>query len=335
MNKHDIVRLALDVKHGTAVAPAEFAEKRPEEVLRQAFIELNGGSSKFDYKNFRRNKVEMFEIIEEIVPILVNEGLQGDEFYNRFVSTRNLALGDRNEFIIEDDSLFVVAEMADGISIPRRQRIGESRTLSVKTNIHGVRIYEEFSRFMAGRIDWNACIDKIARSYQAERLDTIYTLFAGLTDQTPGLNNTYVTGGTYDEEALLKLVDHVEAKTGKSATILGTKPALRKCTTAVMSDSAKEDYYRTGFFGNLAGVPMISIKNRHAVGTDNFIFPDDRIYVIAGDPELILEVIEGEPVIIEKTNVSDNADQSIEYFMSERRGYALNVKDVIGIFNLA
>ena len=29
MKNIDIVRLALDVYHGTAVAPAEFAEKRP------------------------------------------------------------------------------------------------------------------------------------------------------------------------------------------------------------------------------------------------------------------------------------------------------------------
>lgn len=334
MNKQNLITLAVDCYRGTAVAPAEFAEKRPVDVLRDAFIELNGGSSKFDYKNFRRNKTEMFEIIEEIVPILVNEGLSENDFYNRFVATRNIALGDRNEFIIEDDSLFVVAEMADGIAIPRRQRIGESTSVSVRTALHGVRIYEEFSRFMAGRIDWNACIDKIARSYQAERLDTIYALFTGITDQTPGLNSTYVTGGTYDEEAILKLVEHVEAKTGKAATIVGTKAALRKCTSAVLSESAKDDYYRMGFYGKLAGVPMVSIKNRHVAGSDEFIFPDNKLFVIAGDSELIMEVVEGEPVVVE-TEPTTMSDMTLNYTYMERRGYALVIKDVIGVYTLA
>ena len=334
MKNIDIVRLALDVYHGTAVAPAEFAEKRPVEVLREALIELNGGSAKFDYKNFRRNKTEMFEIIEEIVPILVNEGLQGDEFFMNLVEERNLAAGDRNEFITEDNSLFVVAEMADGVAIPRRQRIGESTSVNVRTALHGVRIYEELNRFLAGRIDWNACIDKIAASYKAEKLDTIYAVFTGITAQTPGLNDTYVTGGTYDEETILKLVDHVEAATGKSATIYGTKAALRKCSTAVMSDSAKDDYYRMGFFGKLAGIPMVSVKNRHAVGTDAFIFPDDKLFIMASDDRPIKVVNEGEAYILEK-EPANNSDLTMEYLYTEKYGVSLMVADKMGIYTIS
>ena len=334
MKNIDIVRLALDVYHGNAVVPAEYSEKRPVEVLRQALIELNGGSKKMNYKSFRRNKTEIFEIIEEVVPQLVIEGLQGDEFFMNLVEERNLAAGDMNEFIVEDNSLFVVAEMADGIAIPRRQRIGESTSVSIRTALHGVRIYEELNRFLSGRIDWNACIDKIAASYKAERLDTIYAVFSSITDQTAGLSTTYVTGGTYDEEAVLKLVEHVEAATGKSASIVGTKAALRKCNTAVMSDSAKDDYYRMGFFGKLAGVPMISIKNRHAVGTDEFIFPDNKLFIIAGGDKPVKLVNEGEAYVLEK-EASANSDLTMEYLYTEKYGCSLMVSEKMGVFTLA
>ena len=333
MKNQEIVRLALDVYHGNAVVPTEFADKRPVEVLRQALIDLTGGT-KFDYKAFRRNKTDVFEIIEEVVPILVQEGLQGDEFFMNFVEERNLAAGDMNEFVVEDNSLFIVSEMADGIAIPRRQRIGESTSVTVRTALHGVRIYEELNRFLSGRIDWNACIDKIAQSYKTEKLDEIYALFAGITDQTPGLNSTYVTGGTYNEETILKLVEHVEAATGKSASIIGTKPALRKCTTAIMSDSARDDYYRVGYFGKLAGVPMVSIKNRHAVGTDNFIFPDNKLYIIASDQKMIKEVNEGSAYVLEK-EASSNSDLTMEYLYTEKYGHSLIVQDKIGIFTLS
>ena len=334
MKNMDIVRLAIDVYHGNAVVPAEYADKRPVEVLRQALLDLNGGSPKFDFKTFRRNKLEIFEIIEQIVPVLVNEGLQGDEFFYNLVEERNLAAGDTNEFITEDNSLFVVAEMADGIAIPRRQRLGESTSVTIRTSLHGVRIYEELSRFMAGRIDWNAAIDKIAKSYKAEKLNDIYTVFTGINDQTPGLNDTYVTGGSYDEEAILKLVEHVEAATGKTASIIGTKPALRKCTTATLSDSAREDYYQMGFFGKLAGVPMISIKNRHAVGTDNFIFPDNKLFVFASDDKPIKHVTEGEAYILEKDGTT-NSDMTMEYLYTEKYGNALLIADKMGIYTLS
>lgn len=334
MKNMDIVRLAIDVYHGNAVVPAEYADKRPVEVLRQALLDLNGGSPKFDFKTFRRNKLEIFEIIEQIVPVLVNEGLQGDEFFYNLVEERNLAAGDTNEFITEDNSLFVVAEMADGIAIPRRQRLGESTSVTIRTSLHGVRIYEELSRFMAGRIDWNAAIDKIAKSYKAEKLNDIYTVFTGINDQTPGLNDTYVTGGTYDEEAILKLVEHVEAATGKTASIIGTKPALRKCTTVVMSDTARDDYYQMGFFGKLAGVPMISIKNRHAVGTDNFIFPDNKLFVFASDDKPIKHVTEGEAYILEKDGTT-NSDMTMEYLYTEKYGNALLIADKMGIYTLS
>lgn len=333
MKNNELVNLAFDVYHGNAMVPVEFSDKRPVEVLRQALLDLNGGSPKFDYRAFRRNKVEIFEIIEQTVPVLVNEGLQGDEFFMQLVEERNLAAGDMNEFVAGDNSLFVVSEMADGIAIPRRQRIGEKRTVSVHTTLHGVRIFDELSRFLAGRIDWNAMIDNVARAYKAEKLNSMYTTFTGITASTPGLNGTYVTGGTYDEEKLLTLVEHVEAATGKAASIIGTKAGLRKCTTAVQSDAAKDDYYNVGYYGKLAGVPMVSIKNRHAVGTDNFIFPDNKLFVIASDDKPIKHVTEGEAYI--KETDGSNSDMTMEYLFTEKYGNSLLIADKLGVYTMS
>ncbi|MPL95074.1 hypothetical protein SDC9_41237 [bioreactor metagenome] len=334
MNKNDVVRLALDIYHGSAVVPAEFSDKKPEEVLRSALIELNGGSSTFDYKAFRRNKVDIFEIVEQIVPVIVNEGLQGDEFFMNLVDERNIALGDMNEFVAENRSMFVVAEMANGIAIPRRQKIGEKTSVTVPTTVHGVRIFDDLSRFMAGRVDWNTMIDKVARSYRATILNKVYTAFSNISATTPGLNNTYVTGGTYDEASLLALVEHVEAATGMAAKIVGTKAALRKCATAVIADAAKDDYYGVGYFGKLAGVPMVAVKNRHQVGTDTFVFPDTKIFVIASDDKPVKFVTEGEAVIIEKDGTT-NSDMTMEYLYTERIGVAVLVADRLGVYSLS
>ena len=126
--KNSIVKLATDMLHGKVET---YDSKSSEDVLREALIAANGGSSKLNVKALRRNKVEIFEIIEELVPLMVNEGLKGDEFFMNYVEERNLAEGDKNEFVAPDNSTFIVSEIANGIATPRRQRIGEKTVVSV------------------------------------------------------------------------------------------------------------------------------------------------------------------------------------------------------------
>ena len=95
--KNSIVKLATDMLHGKVET---YDSKSSEDVLREALIAANGGSSKLNVKALRRNKVEIFEIIEELVPLMVNEGLKGDEFFMNYVEERNLAEGDKNEFVL-------------------------------------------------------------------------------------------------------------------------------------------------------------------------------------------------------------------------------------------
>ncbi len=333
MDKNSIVRLALDIRHGTV--PAEYANQgNPSDVLRKALIEANGGSSTFNYKTLRRNKTEIFEIIEEIVPVLTQEGLQGDEFWNNLVEDRNIAAGDQNDFTAEDNTLFVVAEMADGIATPRRQRIGEKTTVTVPTSVHGIRIYEEFARFMAGRIDWNELVDRVAKSFTAKLREDVFAVFKGITDNTPGLNNTYVKSGTYNEETLANIIEHVEAATGKTATVYGTKAALRKAKPSVDASDAKNEYYAAGYYGKVAGASAVFIKNRHKVGTDEFIIPDNKLWIIAGGDKPIKYVTEGEAFVMEKDGTT-NADMTLEYTYIEKYGIGLLVNQKLGVYTLA
>lgn len=332
MENNKIIKLALDLTHGQV--PVEYSSKNPSDVLRAALIDANGGTAVIDRKTMRRNKVAIFEIIEELVPILVKEGLIGDEFYMRYVDERRLAEGDENKFVVDKNTQFIVSKIARGIATPRRQRIGEKSTISVDTTVHAVRMYEEFTRFMAGRIDWNDLVTRVANAFKQQIYNDIYTAFSGITANTVGLNSTYVKSGSYDEETLLGIVDHVEAATGKSAVILGTKVALRKCTTAVVSDTAKDDYYNSGFYGKLAGVPMVYIKNQHAVGTDTFIFPDDVIYVLAADDKFIKVVYVGDSFMKDNTDGTENADMSIEYLYLETFGVAIVMNSRLGKYSL-
>lgn len=324
MDKKAVKNLCFDLTSGKQsfdVGDENFNHSDAVDALRQALIEANGGNSKIDYKQLRGHKVEIFEIIEELVPIIVNEGLTGSEFFMNYVDYKNIALGDKNEFVIPDNSLFVVSEIANGIATPLRQRIGSYTMKSVDTSIHSIRMYDEFSLFMSGRIDWNELVDKVSQSFQKDIWNTIYNTFVGITSNTSGMNDNYIKTGTWDEDTLMDLLGHVEAATGAQPIIFGTSKALRKATSSIISDEAKTSLYNAGFYGKFYGYPEFKIPQVHNIGTDTFKFSDDVLHVIAGGQKFIKFVTEGDDTIIEKDYTS-NADMSIEYLMLEKYGCA-------------
>ncbi len=144
----------------------------------------------------------------------------------------------------------------------------------------------------------------------------------------------YIVTGTYDEEKLLDLIEHVEASTGESAVIVGTRKALRKIKTAVMSSSAKEDVYAMGYLGKLAGTPLVAVKQRHATGTDDFILDDNVLYVFAGDTKPIKRVTEGEVTMLMGDPMTQ-ADLSQEFLMMKRTGLAVIFDRDFGAYKMS
>lgn len=331
MEKNKIILLARDLTRGQVANSYSAAEN--SDVLRQALIEVNGGSSKVDLKSMRRNKTEIFEILEEMLPVIVQESMSNDEFLMNYLEERNVAAGDALSFTAEDNSQFIVSEIADGIARPRRQRIPHRTSVTIPTAWHAVRMYEEWSRFMAGRIDWNDLVDRVGRAFRNALYQDIFAAFSGITANTAGLNSTYVVSGTYSEEALLAIVDHVEAATGMKAVLVGTRPALRKCTSAVVADAAKDAYYNGGYYGKLAGVDMVAIRNVHIPGTDTFMFADNVIYIMATGDRPVKLVREGDPWIDDR--MEGNADKTIEYTYQEKYGVGLIINGKMGKYTIS
>lgn len=307
---NEIVKLAIDAYHGTV---EKYSARETNEVLRKALIDLNGGSTVLDIRRIRDGKCgELFSIIEEILQNTVIEGLQGDEFFNRFVEIRNVAEGDQMEFVVEDANLFVVSVAANGTQGIRRQRITGKNVVTVPTRMHIVRIYEELNRVLSGRVDFNYLIAKVADSFRNKIQEEVQSFFANLGSNELGSVYYITATGTYDESAMLTLVEHVEAAAGgKNATIIGTKAALRNLKESIQSDGAKEELHNMGYYGKWFGTPCFAVPQRHKVGTTTFTMNDKELTVIATDDKPIKFVYEGNPLIIPK-DFADNADLTME-----------------------
>lgn len=318
---NEIVRVAIDAYHGT---PTKYSVSESMDTLRQALVAANNGSTTLNYKDIRDGKcVGLFTLVEEILTRTIVEGFQGDEYFNSLVDFRNIALGDKNIFKVEDSDLFVVSDAADGTQGIRRQRLGGISETSIPTSFKVVRIYEELNRVLSGQVDFNYFINKVAESFRKKLLDDIYALWSTATADNFGGTTYFPTAGSYDEDALLDLIAHVEAAAGgKPATIIGTKKAIRNLKESIQSDGAKDELHNMGYYGKFYGTPVVVTPQRHKVNSTEFIFPDNMLTVIAGDDKPIKVVYEGQSTVL-LGDPTQNRDFTQEYLYGEKYGMGI------------
>jgi len=323
---HDVAKLAIDVYKGQGDV-AKYSRADAMEVLRKELIAANGGSEKLTPKSFRNNP-QLFAILEEALDILVEEGLKGQ--FDTFVETVVVDHGDTKVFTIEENRLFDVAIISDGNGDLRRDRL-DTGELTVKTFIMGVAVYEELSRLLAGRQDFAKLVDNVARSYENKVQELIYKAVYNSYDQ---LGSTYAVSGTFSETKLDELIAHVEAATGMSAMILGTKSALAKINYGVESEKAKQEKNDFGYYGSFHGTPMMVIKQAHKPGTDEFAIDNGFILVVPQTPDKFVKlVLEGDSMIIEGDG-TNRKDLQREYTFIKKAGVAVLSASKYGIYRI-
>jgi hypothetical protein len=326
-----LLELAIDTIKNKV--PSNYSKTDTSEALRQAFIDANGGSTKIDIKSFRKHP-ELYEIMEEIIPVMIQEGLTGDEFFMNFVDYRNIALGDEIDFWAEDNSTFLVATIAEGLQSVRRQRLDAGEKVTIGTSLKAIKIYEELNRLLCWTCDFNRFVQKVSEAMTKEIYAEVYAEFNGISATTAGMSSDYYKTGSFSEDILLGLIDHTESANGGSAVITGTRSALRKVTSAVVSESAKEDMYGMGYYGKFNGTPMVVVRQRHAVGTDTFLLDDSKIYVTSGNEKFIKMVNEGTGLILDSDPMLRNDIQK-EYLYTQRFGSGLLLSTRLSVYSIS
>lgn len=328
---NNVVKLAIDSYKGKI--QGNYSTTDSMDVLRQALVEANNGSTTLDFRAVRDGDCKkLFAIMEEIVTKTVIEGLPTSSPIFQFVEYRNKALGDQDSFIVKDSSLFAVADIAEGTQGVRRQRLAGGETIYVTPQLKAIKVYEELNRILSGRIDINEMIDRVSKSFLLKIGQDIYTAFAGTYSK---LVAPYQVSGAFTEALLTTLIDHVEAATGMKAYILGSKQAVKKITgiTGIDAASAKEDLYAMGYVGHVGNNPVIAMNNGHKAGTTTFILNDTDLFVVAGDDQFIKFVTEGDTLIIPGDPMS-NADLSQDFLMAQRYNVGIVMSTVFGVYRV-
>lgn len=331
----------LAVMHIKGTLPAQFSngEVSPNEALRAGFNEILGldeGQTTFNPKVFRAHKYEIFSILEEILQKVDYIGSLGE--LENLVEERNLAHGDTNVFKVPDNELFRVSVVSEGNGNLRRQRLREGQEFAVKTHVYGVKIYEEFVRFQAGRIDFLDMIDKVKKSFERALKEEIYHAILD-TFRSGGSGSPYrvtISGGQgVQEEKILEVAKHLEAKTGQKPVVVGSALALYKANPKYMSEANKGEANKQGFTTRIAGLDVIELPPMHKKGTDEFMLEDNELFILPQTGDKFIKVVNEGEAYIRDNSESVRDDLQIEYLMTQKFGISVIASSEYGYIKFA
>lgn len=283
------------------------------------------------YQAVRRNKVEIYEVTEELVNITIREEVMSSPFVENFCEVKDRGLGDTTEFYAEG-GLLEVAEFAGNHWDTDRQALDIGEIVKLPKGWIYIHVYEELERFLLGIITPEKMMDKIRKSVNKYMQDRIFAMFNGVANAAP--DEFTATGN--DEDAVGDLVDIVQAAGGYTdITIAGTKGALRKLAQIVpdkmFANSQKEARAQTGSIGEWDGNTLMVIPQTLKSGTFEKALDDTKLYILDGTAKPIKIEFYGDTRTKSNTDGQENNDQTIDAQVQTKVGFGL-VLSIFGVF---
>jgi hypothetical protein len=335
MEKAALIKLAIDTVKGNVL---NFSAHQASESIRKEFVELMG-TDKPDFRTFRKFKNEIFEIMEVALDNLITSGVTQSPFFEQFVEYRDLNLGDKNEFYVEDRSVLTISKIAGGHYDLRRQKLNIGDSFSVTTSWYGAKVYTDFLRFLAGRVDWAGLVRKIDEAMRLQMYTDIMNAFIGATTYLPA---EFKKTGSFTDVNLDDLVQHVSVANNYAPLVVaGTRNALKKINGAyssqsfLVSENMKDQINQSGLLNVYNGIPLLELQQVHLPNTFTFALDDTKLFVLPSNSKPVKVVREGQSIIQENSDGSKNMDQSMEYTFQTMYGLAVQFNNAYGVYTLS
>ena len=327
METKDFKTLAHDVYYGEV---KEFSQAEGQKALRNAFSDALGGE--LSLARWNKNKYDVFELISVAVDAVLPTLLTNQ--FDQIADVRNVGLGDKPVFKVQDPRMVRVARVASGTQELRRQTV-TSKNFTIDTEWIGAEVYAEFEQFMAGDLDWNKLVDKIATSmaaYIQERMGE------ALTAAYTTINAKDRIDGVATIDKLVALATRIQTKANAPVAIYGTKSALAKiaemANVTLFSGAMKDEFNNNGYLGTVRGIKLIEIPQAFKVNKDEFALDDTKVLVLPEGEKIIGVVFEGATQTVEPEYTSRN-DLQLGFKTLEKVGVSVLQMKVYGVAQIA
>ena len=349
-NKYEAARnLMLDlalgreiIHDGKVISKQEANDKVRQLSFQILEIQKEKPTKRDLHRAMERHGKEWFEVIEEVVDVVIEWGFRENDFFMNYVDRRSIANDDKLEFLTEDETILSVAKVSGQHHDFLLQRLGRGQRFTVSTDVYGAAVGAQIDRYLVGQDDWSALVNAIAKAFQNEIMNQIYTQFVGAVSALP-VSPTFTGNGTLVKATLDTIIDNVSIANGTDVVIMGTKTALKALNgiTEVnwRSPSQKEAVANTGRLGTYEGTDLVEIPQRFAKkNMANRLFDDTLLIVMPKtDDKFIKMVDQGETEIYQITEKGEGTgrwDDVMKYEMTRGFGIGVRLGRYFGVYDM-
>lgn len=315
----DLVRHAVK---GTV--PTDFTASKEEinETLREELSVLAK-----DYNTYRRNKYDIFEIIQEAADeIIPNEVLST---MGRFAEVRQFPNNVKPQFKVRKGRArakrFVTRAAQSGVY--RAFRL-DTDVIDVNTYAIGTAAYIDFERFLSGDEDIGEMASIITESIQDNIYEDIQKALRATINEVSRPAANKITASQFEAEQFAKLCATVKAY-GDGAVIFAPPEfvaamgplAVNANITPNVSVNDIEDIRTKGYIGIFRGCPIVQLPQSFTDETNTATVIDPQIaYVFPTGGEKIVKIaFEGDTIVKDW----ENRDNSMEIQAYKKYGVAI------------
>lgn len=335
-NLKEITNLINDsLSNRVALFADENVTKYTDQAVREAFFEIIGDDH-LTWQAWRNHKNEIFTVIENVLTTNLPNAWENSPFYNQFVETKNGAIGDKNEYVIDQAGILVASRFSGNHWDTERQTLQGKRSFSVPTEWIYIRVYDDFEKFLNGTITLPEMMQKMQAGFQREIDARIFGAFNGIGTYLP---EAFKETGAYVKETMLDIISRVQIASQKNVVLAGTKTALAAIAEGIdanwISQSQKEEMATTGALLNLTGlgVTAIEIPQTFIRGTYDFKQDNKSIYILPDMERPIKLFFEGE-TRARDLDESTTHDQTIDSQVQTKLGHAVIISSLFGKYTI-
>lgn len=323
----------------------ELSLTESNDLLRNICFEKTGLNEKSTERDIRRalkkeSAREFFEIIEEILDEFVPEGFKDNEFFDKFVETKNLKDGDANEFWTDRDIILNVAKVSGSHHDLIAQKLSEGTPYSVPSSYYGMKVGHDIRMFLTGRKLWSDFIDAVGKAYRRKLRNEIYAEFLNLTDKADADLKGSGTPSAAKKADFDAIIEGVGGLNESDVVIMGTKSALKKITGFAnvdwASDSMKEAIAETGILGTYEGTTLLEIPQRFEDNNISSALVDStKLWIFPLVEDRPIKFVDYGETSLEVTEVGDTLNDQQTYELQRRMGIASIITRKFGVWSLA
>ena len=328
-----ISNLMTDMIQNRVGVYAKDKAEHADDAVRNLLIKLLG-AEKLTYNKWQQYKHQLFSIVSDVLNVTAPNAMRTNPFFMELAEIKNGADGEMNEFVIPDNSHLIVSKFSGNHwNTIRQKRIGD-RSVSLPTEWYSVRIYEELDRIMKGISKVTEMFKSLQEALEQDINDRVYTAFGSANIYLP---NAFKESGVFSKDAMLGLIERVQAATKKDVKLIGTRQGLSKISADLgaewVSESMKEERNKTGVVKYWEGVGTVRLPQSFMRGTYDFAINPNVIKVVPAGYKPVKIWYEGDNRIRDLES-TETIDQTVDIEIQSKLGVGVIMADLFGEYTI-